>query len=65
MDGEVTHMKPPLHYRVRPLALRVIVPRENQVKGFMRTIVHLSDIHFGDTDPTAVHSLIAAVNEMH
>jgi YegS/Rv2252/BmrU family lipid kinase len=27
MDGEVTHMKPPLHYRVRPLALRVIVPR--------------------------------------
>jgi len=28
MDGEVTHMKPPLHYRVRPLALRVIVPRE-------------------------------------
>ena len=28
MDGEVTHMKPPLHYRVRPLALRVIVPCE-------------------------------------
>ena len=28
MDGEVTHFKPPLHYRVRPLALRVIVPRE-------------------------------------
>jgi diacylglycerol kinase family enzyme len=25
-DGEVTHMQPPLHYRSRPRALRVIVP---------------------------------------
>ncbi len=28
-DGEVKVMKPPLHYRVRPRALRVIVPTEN------------------------------------
>lgn len=26
-DGEVTEMKPPLHYRIRPAALRVIIPR--------------------------------------
>jgi diacylglycerol kinase family enzyme len=26
-DGEVTIMKSPLHYRVRPAALRVIVPK--------------------------------------
>jgi YegS/Rv2252/BmrU family lipid kinase len=30
MDGEVTNMKPPLHYRVRPLSLRVLVPKEQQ-----------------------------------
>lgn len=27
-DGEVTHMEPPLHYRVRPGALRVFVPQD-------------------------------------
>ena len=27
LDGEVTIMKPPLHYRVRPRALRVLVPK--------------------------------------
>lgn len=35
MDGEVTNMRPPLHYRVRPLALRVRVPNKsagNRVK---------------------------------
>jgi len=26
LDGEVTVMNPPLHYRIRPLALRVLVP---------------------------------------
>jgi diacylglycerol kinase family enzyme len=26
-DGEVTTMKPPLHYRVLPAALRVLVPK--------------------------------------
>ena len=30
----------------------------------MRTIVHLSDIHFGRTDPAVVRPLIAAVNEI-
>ena len=29
-DGEVTKMQTPLHYRVRPGALRVIVPAESQ-----------------------------------
>lgn len=28
VDGEVMVMQPPLHYRVRPLSLRVLVPRE-------------------------------------
>ena len=28
-DGEVTRMKPPLHYRILPSALRVLVPAEN------------------------------------
>ncbi len=28
-DGEVTRMAPPLHYRIRPGALRVLVPAEN------------------------------------
>ncbi len=27
MDGEVTVMQPPLHYRIRPLSLRVLVPK--------------------------------------
>ena len=27
-DGEVTVMPPPLHYRIRPLSLRVLVPEE-------------------------------------
>lgn len=30
MDGEVTNMMPPLHYRVRPLSLRVLVPNNQQ-----------------------------------
>ena len=29
MDGEVKVMPPPLHYRIRPLSLRVLVPVEN------------------------------------
>jgi YegS/Rv2252/BmrU family lipid kinase len=29
LDGEVTVMEPPLHYRVRPGALRVLAPPEN------------------------------------
>lgn len=28
LDGEVTVMQPPLHYRIRPLSLRVLVPVE-------------------------------------
>jgi YegS/Rv2252/BmrU family lipid kinase len=32
MDGEVTAMQPPLHYRIRPLSLRVLVPAENEAK---------------------------------
>jgi diacylglycerol kinase family enzyme len=27
LDGEVAIMRPPLEYRIRPRALRVIVPR--------------------------------------
>ncbi len=27
-DGEITIMEPPLHYRIRPQALRVIVPKD-------------------------------------
>jgi YegS/Rv2252/BmrU family lipid kinase len=33
LDGEVTVMPTPLHYRTRPGALRVIVPRAAQVSG--------------------------------
>jgi diacylglycerol kinase family enzyme len=29
-DGEVTRMEPPLHYRIRPRALRVLVPTEKE-----------------------------------
>lgn len=29
-DGEVTRMEPPLRYRIRPRALRVLVPAENE-----------------------------------
>lgn len=28
MDGEVTNMTPPLHYKVRPLSLKVLVPAD-------------------------------------
>ena len=31
-DGEVTVMQPPLHYRIRPLSLRVLVPEEKEAK---------------------------------
>jgi YegS/Rv2252/BmrU family lipid kinase len=31
-DGEVSVMQPPLHYRIRPLSLRVLVPAENGAK---------------------------------
>jgi len=30
LDGEVTKVAPPLHYRIRPRALRVMVPRKDQ-----------------------------------
>ena len=30
LDGEVTVMQPPIHYRIRPLSLRVLVPEENE-----------------------------------
>jgi diacylglycerol kinase family enzyme len=30
LDGEVEMMHPPLHYRMRPGALRVIVPGESR-----------------------------------
>ncbi|MEP6636667.1 MAG: diacylglycerol kinase family protein [Acidobacteriota bacterium] len=30
-DGEVSVMTPPMHYRVRPLSLRVLVPQSRQV----------------------------------
>jgi diacylglycerol kinase family enzyme len=33
LDGEVTTMELPLHYRSRPAALRVIVPQTSQVSG--------------------------------
>jgi diacylglycerol kinase family enzyme len=29
MDGEVSVMEEPLHYRIRPQALRVVVPARN------------------------------------
>jgi diacylglycerol kinase family enzyme len=32
-DGEVTVMNTPLHYRVRPGALRVLVPRREAESG--------------------------------
>jgi diacylglycerol kinase family enzyme len=32
LDGEVTRMAPPLHYRVRPGALRVLVPASDPVE---------------------------------
>ena len=32
-DGEVTIMEPPLHYRVRPQALRVLAPAGTQTRG--------------------------------
>ncbi len=32
-DGEVCHVAPPLHYRIRPRALRVMVPAESVVTG--------------------------------
>ena len=31
LDGEVVRLAPPLHYRIRPAALRVIVPTEGRV----------------------------------
>jgi diacylglycerol kinase family enzyme len=32
LDGEVVTMEPPLHYRVRPGALRVLVPANDQTR---------------------------------
>ena len=33
LDGEVSVMEPPLHYRVRPLALRVLAPSNDQISN--------------------------------
>ena len=59
LDGEVTALRPPLHYRTRPLSLRVMVP--SQAGPDMRTIVHLSDLHFGRLLPETVEPCLAAV----
>lgn len=32
-DGEITRMTPPLHYRIRPGALKVLAPPINETKG--------------------------------
>jgi diacylglycerol kinase family enzyme len=32
-DGEINLMRTPLHYRVRPGALRVIVPQNSEAKS--------------------------------
>lgn len=33
MDGELRVLQPPLHYRVRPLSLRVLVPQQNETSN--------------------------------
>ena len=58
VDGEVVSMRAPLHYRTRPKAL---AGRGAAVHRPMRTIVHLSDIHFGRVDPRLVAPLVDAV----
>src|SRR5256714_14742650 len=55
-DGEVNVMTTPLHYRILPGALRVIVPKE-----VMRDVVHLSDMHFGLDDESLVAPLVTHV----
>ena len=47
IDGELVTLGNPLAFRIRPRVLRVIVP-------VMRTLVHLSDLHFGRIDPVVV-----------
>ena len=63
LDGEVTVMQSPLQYRVRrrrPASHRAGPVIFLRLPG-MRTIVHLSDIHFGRIEPALVDQLSLAV----
>lgn len=58
-DGEITDMKPPLHYRIRPARVTVlgaVSPDQPQRRegSFMRNLIDLSDLHFGCTDPALI-----------
>ena len=54
-------MTPPLHYRLRAAGA---ARRRCRRPEPMRTIVHLSDIHFGRVDPRLVAPLVAAIHEI-
>ena len=60
-------METPLHYRIRPGALRVIVPVTTYPgtgtlgRPPMRTLVHLSDLHPGRSDAAIIPPLLATV----
>jgi 3',5'-cyclic AMP phosphodiesterase CpdA len=62
IDGEVAGAATPLDYRIRPKALSVIVPPAANAGGpLMRTLVHLSDLHFGRVDHSLLQPLQNAV----
>ena len=73
-DGEVVVMETPLRYRVRPGALTVLAavpdraahtPAPESWRNRMRTLVHLSDLHFGRTDPALLQPLARQVDDVH
>ena len=65
-DGEITLMAPPLRYRIRPASAargrrHARRRRRRPDADAMRTLVHLSDLHFGRIDPTLIEPLLATV----
>jgi len=57
-------METPLHFRVIPGALRVIVPRLMRNRSCALWFI-FSDLHFGRVDERLIKPLIAAVNEIN
>ena len=56
-DGELRLLSPPLRYRIRRGALRVLVPAL-----YHHTIAQITDLHFGAEDPHVVASLLEELN---
>ncbi len=64
VDGEVVDLTTPLHYESLPSALRVLAPNAGHRFPLMRSIVHISDLHFGYNDPLLAKKLCETIHDI-